>query len=74
MNDLHPGIVTIHAAKAQINDHLFRRPADIFEQDVGLLELRRENVTIVGLPGKVHAPTIRPPLWVTAMLALTPNS
>ena len=34
MNDLHLGIVTIHAAKAQINDHLFRRPADIFEQDV----------------------------------------
>ena len=29
--------------------------ADIFEQDVGLLELRRENVTIVGVPGKVHA-------------------
>ena len=61
--------------KAQINDHLFRRPADIFEQ--GMLvcsELRRENVTIVGVAGEGPRPTIRLLLWVTAMLALTPNS
>ena len=56
MNDLHPRIVTIHAAKAQINHDFLWLAPDIFEQDARLLELRRENVTIVRVAGKGPCP------------------
>lgn len=52
MNDRHPGIVAIYTTKAQINDHFFRRPANLFEQDAGLLELLREEVTVVRIAGE----------------------
>jgi hypothetical protein len=74
MDDLHLGIVTIHAPKAQINHDFFGLAPDILQQDARLLQLCRENVTVVGVAGKVFAPTIRPLWWVTAILALTPNS
>lgn len=56
MNDLYAGIVTIDAAKSQIYDHFFRLAPDIFEQDARLLQLRRENVTIVRVAGKGPRP------------------
>lgn len=52
MDNLHLGFVTIHTAKIKINHHFFLRAADIFEQDAGLLELYRENMTVVGIAEK----------------------
>lgn len=56
MKDLHLGIVTIDAAKSQINHHFFRLAPDIFQQDARLLQLRRENVTIVGIARESSCP------------------
>ena len=56
MNDFHFWIVTIHATKSQINHHLLWLASDIFEQNAGLLQLRRENVTVVGIAGKGSCP------------------
>ena len=59
MNDLHSGIVSIDAAKAQIDDHFLGLAPNIFEQDAGLFQLRREKVTVVGIAGK--GPWVIPP-------------
>ena len=56
MNDLHPGIVTIDATKSQINHDFLWLALDIFEQDARLLQLRRENVTVVGIAGERPCP------------------
>ena len=56
VNDLYPGIVTIHTAKAQVNDHFLWFAPDIFEQDARLLELRGKNVTVVGVAGEGPRP------------------
>ena len=52
MNDLHPRIVSINPTKSQINHDLLGFAPDIFEQDARLLQLCRENVTVVRVAGK----------------------
>jgi hypothetical protein len=70
MDDLNTGVVGIHAPVAQIDDDLLGPTTDVFKQNRCLLQLRAQNMSVIGLPGKVRAPIIRPLLCVTAMLAL----
>jgi len=52
VNDLDVRIFTIDAAVAQIDEDLLGWFAGIFKQDTGLLQLRRENVTVVRVAGE----------------------
>jgi hypothetical protein len=55
MNDLHRRIVLIHAAIPQVDNHLFRGFAGVFEQDGGLLQLLIENVPVIRVSRKPPA-------------------
>jgi hypothetical protein len=74
VNDLDIGIVLIDPAVAEIDVDRFRGRRDAFEQDRGLFKLCVEGVSIVGIPGKVRAPTMSECEWVVASPVLTPNS
>lgn len=49
MDDFHARIIMVNAPLTQIDHDLFRHAAYVFQQDVRLLQLRCEGVSIVGI-------------------------
>lgn len=74
MDDLDTRVVFINAAIAQIDNDLLRRFARVPSRIVVCSSCRARMCPSYGFPGKVRAPMTSPLLWVTVMLALTPNS
>jgi len=52
VNDFNPRVVRVNAAITQINKHLLGLLADTLQQNLGLLKLRRQNMTVVRIPGE----------------------
>ena len=62
MNDVDALIVVINPSESQIDHHLFRSSGDIFQQNTGLFQLGRENVTVIRIAreraGADHQPVL----------------
>jgi hypothetical protein len=74
VDDLHAGVVSVNAPVTQNDDDLLGRAAQVLLQDRCLLNFGSKPLPSYGLQGKLRSPTIKPCLWVTARLTLTPNS
>lgn len=49
MDDFHAGIHVVNAAIAQIDNDLLWPAAYVFQQDARLLQLRAENMAVIGV-------------------------
>ena len=60
VDNLNPGVVTIHPAKAQIDHDMPGNHTDIFKQDACLLELFFQRVAVVGIARETARPNDQP--------------
>lgn len=52
VDDLHPGVVVIHAPEAQIDDDRLGGLGGVLQEDGGLFQLLAEDVPVVRVPGE----------------------
>lgn len=56
MNDLHRGVVRIHAPESQVDRRFFRSASHVFQQDCRLLQLGGQKVAVIRIAGKRPRP------------------